>query len=60
MPVFLFLEKPKKSKKIALKNLSNPLKYFLTCYRINLPEKGNNKQKCKKTYIDKSMFKGGI
>ena len=48
MPVFLFLEKPKKSKKIALKNLSNPLKYFLTCYRINLPEKGNNKQKCKK------------
>ena len=33
--------------KIA-ENTKNPLKYFLTCYRINLLEKGNNKQKCKK------------
>ena len=37
-----------KSKKIRSKNPPNPLKYFLTCYRINLPKKGNNKQKCKK------------
>mgnify|MGYP004624432013 CR=1 FL=1 len=44
--------KLEKSKKISIKNTLNPLKYFLTCYRIKMPKKGNNKQKCKKHTID--------